>query len=131
MEEALRAKLLATAAITGPVADRVDWGLRPQGDPLPGLTLQTVGGTRGMTLTGADGWRQVRVQVDAWAKTFKQARDLRDACATLFAGLRVTSSTSKLRTFVLDERGDPEGGAQGDPDFRASLDIMVHWSGTA
>ena len=131
MEEAIRAKLLATAALVTLVGSRVDWGLRPAGSELPGVAMFIVGGVPGMTTTGADGWTRYRVQIDAWGRTFKSARDV---AATLggsggaLVGFRGSVGTARLRTFILGDRSGNDADNVG-PLFKFSLDVLVWHAG--
>ncbi|WP_172599796.1 DUF3168 domain-containing protein [Cereibacter sphaeroides] len=70
MEEALRALLLGTPAITALVDRRVNFGAHPQGEPLPALVLTTVSDREGLTLGGPDGLQQARVQIDCYAESY-------------------------------------------------------------
>lgn len=90
MEEALRAKLLAAAAISAIVANRVDWGLRPQGDPLPGMELFKVTGLPDMIMSGPSGLVFSRVQVNCWGRDFADAKLLRRAVDKELLGFRGT-----------------------------------------
>nr|WP_317894427.1 DUF3168 domain-containing protein [uncultured Sphingomonas sp.] len=77
MEEALRALLLGTAALTARVARRVDWGIRAGAD-LPAVRLFQIGGVPQMNLAGPSGWSRSRLQIEAWGRTYKDARDVAD-----------------------------------------------------
>ena len=78
MKKALRARLLgATAA-----GSKVHWLTRPQEDALPAITLQTAGGDRPRTYGGLQGWRETRVQFDAWASSTDIAEQILDAAIT-------------------------------------------------
>jgi hypothetical protein len=79
MQEALRTRLKADPTIAGLVGPRVDWGLRPQGKPLPALALTLVPTPRDYTMGGADATQHYRVQVDCWAEDYRGAHELRDA----------------------------------------------------
>lgn len=82
MEEALRAMLLSVPAISALVGTRVDWGLAPQGQQLPCITLTVVtDGPVDHSLDGA-GLSQARVQADCWAATYAQAKALSRAVRT-------------------------------------------------
>lgn len=127
MEEALRAKLLGTVALKTLVDTRVDWGLRPQGSPLPGVAMFGVTGIPGMTMTGPSGWTRSRVQIDAWGRTYKSARDVADTIAGeggALVGFRGTVRDVRLRTFILGRRTGDDTDAQG-PIFRQSIDVLV------
>lgn len=124
MEEVLRSKLLATAAVSALVGARVDWGIRSQGATMPAVVLHQVSGVPQMNLAGPSGWSSDRIQVDCWGRTFKSARDLADAVSTALHGLRETLSGIRVRIFVIGRRSDDDSDDVG-PVFRTSLDLMV------
>jgi hypothetical protein len=66
--EGVTRRLLDSAAVTDIVGQRLNWGTRVQGEPLPAITLQVVSDPRLSHLKGADGARTTRLQVDCWAK---------------------------------------------------------------
>lgn len=127
MEEAFRTMLLETAPLAQLVGKRIDWGLRPQGDQLPGITLLRVSGGLTMHFAGPAGWRRDRVQVDVWGRTFKAARDIGDLLADdggLLVGLRRDLPGVRIRTFVVARRGGTDADAVG-PVHRDSIDVMI------
>ncbi len=134
MEAALRAKLLATAALTSIVAQRIDWGLRSQGTILPGIALHKVSGLPFMNLAGPSGWARDLVQLDVWGRTFKASEDLADIIAGkpgvpgLLAGFRDTVGGVRLRTFINGRRNDADSSDAAGPVFRSSVDLTVFHS---
>ena len=127
MEAAFRKLLLETAPLAQLVAKRIDWGLRPQGDHLPGIALSRVSGLSTMHFGGSAGWQRDRVQVDVWARTFKAARDIGDLLANdtgLLVGLRRDLPGVRIRTFVVARRGGTDADASG-PVHRDSIDVMI------
>lgn len=130
MEQAFRELLRGHAPLVALVGGAVDWGVRPQGRPLPGVVLQLVSAVPGMTFGGADGWTRARVQIDAWAATFKAAGTIADTIGGpggLLVGFRGDQNGVRFRTFVIGRRSDSEGG-EGDQariEHRASLDVLV------
>lgn len=128
MEEALRAKLLGTAALAALVGRNVEWGLRAPGAGLPGVTLFEVSGVPGMTFTTASGWTRSRVQIGAWGRTYKAARDVADLIGKpgvgVLVGLRDTVGGTRLRTFIIGRRTDSDSDEAG-PVFRTALDVLV------
>jgi hypothetical protein len=126
MEEWLRAKLLATAAVTALSGQRIDWNIRPQGDGYPAVTLQLISAVRPGKMTGVSNWRDARVQIDCWARDVKTATLLRRAIADLTDGLRVTADGKKYRAFVIDESANPDSDAKGVV-HRAQLDLRISY----
>lgn len=133
MDEALRDLLLGTAAITDIVARRVDWGVRPQGDALPALTLARISGVTQMNMDAPSGWNADRIQIECWARTYKVAKDLSLVLASpggpsqpkgLLVGYRGEHLSVRLRTFVVNCRSDSDSDAKG-PVHRTSVDVVV------
>lgn len=127
MEEAVRRLLLDTAAVSTLVGARVDWGMRPQGAPLPAIVIHLVDDVPQMNMAGPDAWRKDRLQFDCWGRTYKSARDLADTLAGrggLLLGLRRDLPGLRLRTFIVGRRADSDSDDQG-PVHRASVDVMA------
>jgi hypothetical protein len=66
LEIATRLRLQAIPALVALVGPRIDWGFRPEPE-VPALVLEIVSDPRPDHFKGAQGLRQTRVQVDAWA----------------------------------------------------------------
>ena len=66
------------ARLSGVAGGRVDWGERPQTDPLPGVVLITAGGDHSQHLKGFNLLAD-RVQVDSYGKTHKEAWETSEA----------------------------------------------------
>lgn len=85
MQTQLRTRLLNDATISGLVGTRVDWNVRPQGKPLPAITLYLPNDIRDQHMGGLQTTRGPEVQVDVWAETASEAATLREAVITLLA----------------------------------------------
>lgn len=122
MEEALRARLMASSGLSGVP---VNWGTHPQGLALPGIVLNVVSGAEGLTLTGPDGLTPSRVQVDCYATTYSAAKTLsRDVVASLH-GYRANSL--RLVQHVATREGREGGSNEAERPNRVSLDFETHW----
>jgi len=127
MEEDLRAVLLADAGVSGLASNRVEWGSRRQGAPLPAVVLYVVSGAEGYTLKGRDGLSITRVQADCYGDTFAGAKLLSRAVIDALGGY---SDTDFPGVFHVGTRDDREGGSnEADRPFRTSLDFNVNWRG--
>jgi hypothetical protein len=78
MQTALRDRLLADATITALVGTRVDWDVRPQGKPLPSITLAMVD-NRDQKMDGPQVTRSTVIQADCWALKSIDAHTLAEA----------------------------------------------------
>jgi hypothetical protein len=124
MEEALRAKLRTTAAVTLIVGQKVDWGGRPEGDTLPALSLRLVDDDTDMKMSGPTGWVSARVEANGWARTYKVARDIGRAVSGTLVGFRGNLSGIPFRILPLGSRNLPDKDEAG-PIHRTSVDLAV------
>ena len=76
LETAMRAYVLADAAIAAAVGQRMYPRGLPQGPTLPALTYLRVDTRRGHDMDGPDGLPRPRVQVTAWAANVGAVTDL-------------------------------------------------------
>jgi hypothetical protein len=89
MEADLRARLVATAAITALVpAGSILWDVR---NGLPAIRLALISAGDGLTYTGADGLTEALVQVDCFASTPDAAHDIAQAVKAELHGLRANA----------------------------------------
>lgn len=129
MDEALRGVLLGHAPIGAMVARRIDWGVRPQGSPLPGISLHRASGAPQMNMSGAAEWSRDRVQIDCWGRTYKAANDLALLIAGqggLLVGYRGDHLGMRLRTFIVGRRSGHDTDDHGVVHL-SSIDAMI-WS---
>jgi hypothetical protein len=133
MEEAFRTHLLATAGLIAIVGDRINWGLRPQGSPIPDVSLHLISDLPDLTLSGATHWNKARVQADSRAVTYKTARDIGRFFALPVAkgglhGFRGTMSGIRFRLFVLDSDVTAENGTEGVVNHKSQVDLRILYS---
>ena len=129
METALRALLVA--GLPGMSAGRLNWGEHPRDETRPYVTLHLISLREGRTMQGPDGLEQSRVQVDCYAPTFGQAREIGQAVKQLLnhyrgGGFRGVFFDG-MRT--LREGGDSRiiGSDESAAFYRASLDFLINW----
>lgn len=132
MEEALTARLLASAPLTAIVGTRINWGRRVQGAALEALVLTIVSPGRSYTYKGAAGLSGPRVQFDGYATDFLTAKAIgRALIATLEAPLTI-GGIAFSPAFLEAERGpateDLGAGAQVQ---RISMDFSIWFSPAA
>lgn len=125
MEEAITALLLGHPGITGMVGDRVNWSARPDDTDIPALTLHRVTGRRGATMTGRSDLESSTVQIDAWGKTFKEAKLLGRAVVTALPHSRTLTGGIVLQGIFIDGESDSFEGTDPVPLFRTRIDISV------
>jgi hypothetical protein len=125
MEEALRALLLGSTAVTDLCGQRINWGGHPQGADYPSLVLHVIDDSEGHTLEGPDGLSVARVQVDCWGDTYKQANGLARAVRARLDGHSGASFDSILLLASRDDRRN--GTNEATRRFRVFLDFTVNW----
>ena len=127
MESALRTFLLASAGLTALVGTRIVWLRRPQGSPLPSITLQVVSGAPDYTMAGRVGLVGRLVQMDVWAATYESMKNVE---AALILALDDLTTDPFQGAFIESQRESAED--QDGPDatgsttyFRSSLDVRI------
>jgi hypothetical protein len=128
MEEAFRGLLVTSSAVTVHApASRINWGAHPQGDGAPCIVLTLVSDMSGYTLSGGDGLRQSRVQVDCYAATYGSAKLLSRAVLQVLGGHQDALFRGVFHEMARESR---EGGTnEAERLFRVSMDFMAYWRG--
>lgn len=127
MQGALRARLLAAVPVTTLVGQRVSWVDRPKTAGLPAVTLQVVSEERPQHMKGFDGLRSSRVQVDVWADTYGQTKEIAEAVTAAIVPSQAADGITFERAFFAGSR---DLGEQTETQFihRTSIDFIVHHS---
>lgn len=94
MEQHLRSLLLARPEVSAIVGERVDWGLRPQGDPAPAICLTVIFDGPADHSLDSPGITRARVQVDNFAQSYAEAKALASAVRIMLDGYRDDVVTS-------------------------------------
>lgn len=125
MEEDFRALLLATTAITDIAGTRINFGAHPQGEALPAIVLNTPSNIEGLVMNGPNGLQEGIVQVDCYATTYGEAKQLSRAVVTALHAYRDDNFRLIVHATSRDSR---EGGSnEADRPFRTSLDFNTAW----
>ena len=128
MEEEIRALLLATAGVTALCGNRIDWGASAQGATYPRIVLFTINDAEGHNLQGPDGHSVGRVQVDCYALSYGQAKQLSRAVRAVLDGY---SGGGFQGVFLAGSRDTREGGTnEPERPFRVSLDFITNFNPT-
>ena len=125
-ERALRSRLLAAAPIAAFVSARVDWDERPQGKPLPAITLQTIDEPTVQHFDGIDRTQEALVQIDAWAATAADRKALKDAVIATLVPAQTQDGVRFQRGFVRTRTGSEQ--TESGTVFRASMDFDLKFS---
>lgn len=126
MEEALRAKLLASPAIAAMVAV-VAWGARPDATALPAITLSQVGAGRNYTHDGADDLTAPLIQFDYWAASQWEAVQLERLVTTEMETPSTVDGVAFGIAFLESQQDfDPEDIDGGTTVYRRIADWRVY-----
>lgn len=125
MEVELRACLKANAALTALVETRIDWDERPQGKPLPAITLQLITELGDRHMGGVQATQIDRVQMDVWGGTFASAKAVRDAAVAVLEAASVQGSVRFLLITVIGGGSVREVREDGTSVFRRRVDLSV------
>ncbi|HEV8035975.1 DUF3168 domain-containing protein [Yoonia sp.] len=128
MEEEIRALLLSRSEVTAICGNRIDFGANAQGASFPRVVLWTIGDAEGHNLSGPDGHSIGRIQIDNYALTYGQSKQLSRAVRSVLDG---HSGGGFQGVFLAGSRDTREGGTnEADRPFRVSLDFITHFNPT-
>lgn len=126
MEEDLRARLLAAAALQAAVASRIDWGVRPKAGALPAITLTLAAEAPAYTYKGRMLLTGSRVQFDCWGATAGQAIKLARLLPPIVEPPAVQGATRFAASFVeMTMDAGQEEIAVGTLVFRRIVDFRI------
>jgi hypothetical protein len=127
MRAELVAYYLADPGVAAIAGVNVSWGWRLQGSPLPAATLFKTDGPDDVTLDGASGFVDGRVQIDCYGATLLDSSNLADAIRAASAGVNVATTGVIQGAFVLHEADENEG-EKPDRVFRTRLSLRIAYS---
>ncbi len=126
MEEAIIARLLATAAVTAIAGQRITPGRRDQGSALPSLVLHKIDAPRGYHLSGDSGLVAARLQIDCWGASYASAKLLARAVINALSGVRWAQPGLRIDGILVEDEADDTFDESNQALFRTRLDLMVH-----
>lgn len=127
MEEAVIARMLADAAISGLVVARVYPGARPQGSPLPANVFNKISGAPVYADDGEQRLFVARVQIDSWDLTYAGAKTLARAVKNCLSGFVGYQSGISFRNVMIENERDlrEAGSNEAQYEFRTSVDFII------
>lgn len=128
MEEALRALLAGTAAITNLTGTRIYWGRRSQStSALPAIVLERVSGRRDYHMTDASGLVETRVQADCFGETYAQAKTAARALMDAVNAYSGTVSSTVFQRISIEGERDYDGKESNAARhlFVTSIDLLI------
>jgi len=128
MEEALRALLTGSAAITALVpATSINWRRHPQRAAWPGIVLHVVNDGEVYLLSERTDRNNARVQVDCWALDYAAAKAISRAVTDLLSNYRDATFS---RVHLIGARDAGEFADVPDDPAGVSLDFAVDYRRT-
>lgn len=127
MEEALIGKLLGDSGVAALAGSQIYPVSRPQGGPLPAVTLATVSNVPVYANDGEAGLAEARVQIDCWGETYSATKTLARAVKTSLSAFFGTVDGVVFQNVLLDGERDLRESGSNAPDylFRTQLDFRV------
>jgi hypothetical protein len=133
MEGDLVAKVVANAAVTALIVDRMSPLIVPQDENLPALSYQVIDTLHVESMGGSSGLAASRVQISAWSRTYLEAIDLAEKVRIAIHGYTGTmGSTQAVAILVLDGPRDGYEPATGSDVaiYRRDYDYQIHFKVT-
>lgn len=119
IETAIRSALINNAAVAALISTRCYPMFLAQGYTLPAVSYQRISGPRPRDTVDATGRVNAIFQIDCWAGTYSQARDLSAKVITCLDNHRGTLGTG---TAALDDVGTIENTSDRD-DFDTAVEV--------
>ncbi len=124
IEALIQTILTGDATVAALVGTRISPNIIRQGTAMPAVTYQQISGQRDHTLDGASGFVEGRFQVNCWAKTYAETRELADAVRDALDDY----STGTIQAIHLEDEGDIPtlmGGVDKIRRYGKRLDFTV------
>ena len=133
MRNALRTRLIADTAVAAIVGQRVyTMDTRPQGSPLPAITIRQIGGARQYSHDGEAGQVEGRAEINCYGATGEAAALLAGAARRAIDGLGFASGGETVQGVFVDGEQDFSAGSESDGVrvYRIALDVVVWYQET-
>lgn len=129
LQQGVRARLIASAAVRAIAATRVSWMTRAKGAPMPAITLQVISDPRPAHLKGLEGARSTRVRVDCWAESYSDALGLARAAIAVLVPPATISGKRFGNGQVVGQQDLAEDLTDGKFIHRQAVDIIIRHVG--
>lgn len=128
IETALFTILTGDATVTGLVGKSVYPNLVPQGAQMPAITYQQITSLREHVMTDTLGIVASWYQINCWAESYSEARELSEAVRIALADYSGTVSSRDIKAILLENEGDmpmTTGDVEGRRRYGKNLDFVV------
>jgi hypothetical protein len=129
-ESVLRSALIANPAVSALVASRVYPLLAPKTASLPFITWRRAGISREHTLAGPMGMPNVTVEVQSFATTYEDVRELADRVRLVLDGYGGTVNNVEVKNVSLENEADDFvqlAGGDIPPVYQVTQTFNVLW----
>lgn len=129
-ESVLRSALIASPAVSALVASRVYPLLAPKTASLPFITWRRAGISREHTLAGPMGMPNVTVEVQSFATTYEDVRELADRVRLVLDGYGGTMNNVEVNNVSLENEADDFvqlSGGDLPPVYQVTQTFNVLW----
>ena len=126
-EEDFRAALLS-ADVAALIGDRASWSELPGARQRPCMSLWNTTRDRDYNMSGPSGLAHAFVQLDCWAMTALEARQLARKVVDTLSGLQAVVGSTRLQgVFFMGDRdsNEPMAGSPAQRYYRVSLDAEI------
>ena len=129
-EAAMRAVLLQNSAVAAVVGTRVFPVLAPAKAALPFITYRRTGVSREQTFSGPMGVATTTLDMDIFAVTYEEARNLADLCRLALDGWGGTLENTEVKRVSLESESDGFALLQGNespPSYSVTQTYNALW----
>ena len=127
IEQGLLTHLQADAGITAIVDGRIDAVVSPQNETLPRITFQRISSNRVMSFGGPSGLTRGRFQIDCWAATYDDSKNLAEAVRLAMDGFSGLMGDVPVRVILLTDNDLFEANPK---TYRVSMDFAIWYEET-
>lgn len=132
-ESVARSALVADAAVSAILGNRVFPVLAPATAALPFATYRRSGVIRSQSLSGPVGVPTVQMTLDLYAETYEAVRDLADKCRLVLDGYGATLNNVEVKNVSLQNEADgfvQLAGGDLPPVYSVSQTFAILWQET-
>jgi hypothetical protein len=105
LESGVRYVLINDAGVLALVGTRVYSGILPQDPTYPAVTIQPITENDNNALASLPALRWARLQIDSWAETYAEAKDLHDKICVALNGQTYNPSGVRIGSIVAQTGG--------------------------
>lgn len=131
IEESIYYLLFQNTGLTDLISTKIYPAIVPQNGTLPCLTYQQISGNRDQEISGASGFVTARYQINCWAKTYSETRQLANEARLSLTGQSGWINGVYIHCIQLENESDmPQIDAENEVISRYGkrLDFQVYFA---